>query len=165
MSPRFCFIDSITLSVVFTQRIKKIVASVVFSFLSLLVLVYSFCDLKKKKMAAILSLSVLRKLADYTISPVLRQFGYLYHYEDNVKHLTSQVEMLNAKRTDVKLLVQAATDNLEVIASEVNTWSDPTLTHQRLSITVGLVRHGKAGIGIIAIAVGIQTRTVIVSGS
>ncbi|KAK9944509.1 hypothetical protein M0R45_010073 [Rubus argutus] len=39
-----------------------------------------------------------------------------------LKHLASQVEMLNAKRTDVKLLVQAATDNLEVIASEVNTW-------------------------------------------
>lgn len=69
-----------------------------------------------------ISTSVLTKLADYTISPVLRQFGYLYHYEDNVKHLTSQVEMLNAKRTDVKQLVQAATDNLEVIASEVNTW-------------------------------------------
>ncbi|KAM5562799.1 hypothetical protein ABKV19_017810 [Rosa sericea] len=76
-----------------------------------------------KEMEAIVS-SVLGKLAEYTVEPVLRQFGYLIHYESNVARLNNQVERLNAQRRDVAEKIEAATRNSETILHEVEIWLD-----------------------------------------
>ncbi|PRQ25204.1 putative P-loop containing nucleoside triphosphate hydrolase, leucine-rich repeat domain, L [Rosa chinensis] len=74
-------------------------------------------------MEAIVS-SVLGKLAEYTVEPVLRQFGYLIHYESNVARLNNQVERLNAQRRDVAEKIEAATRNSETILHQVEIWLD-----------------------------------------
>ncbi|KAI5315339.1 hypothetical protein L3X38_044515 [Prunus dulcis] len=67
-------------------------------------------------------ISVLGKVAEYTGAPVWRQFSYLIHYKSNIEHLASQVERQGDKTNGVRLLVDAATRNLEIIAPEVETW-------------------------------------------
>ncbi|KAK9944575.1 hypothetical protein M0R45_010136 [Rubus argutus] len=66
--------------------------------------------------------SVLGKLAEYTVAPVLRQFSYLIHYDSNIENLTSQVRRLADKRDGIQLAVGAATRNLETISPEVESW-------------------------------------------
>ncbi|XP_061989776.1 uncharacterized protein LOC133708323 [Rosa rugosa] len=66
--------------------------------------------------------SVLGKLAEYTVAPVLRQFSYLIHCESNIKNLTSQAGRLADKRDGIQLAVVVATRNLETIAPEVESW-------------------------------------------
>ncbi|VVA30580.1 PREDICTED: disease resistance [Prunus dulcis] len=67
-------------------------------------------------------ISVLGKVAEYTGAPVWRQFSYLIHYKSNIEHLASQVERQGDKTNGARLLVDAATRNLEIIAPEVETW-------------------------------------------
>ncbi|XP_024192398.1 uncharacterized protein LOC112196311 [Rosa chinensis] len=66
--------------------------------------------------------SVLGKLAEYTVAPVLRQFSYLIHCESNIDNLTSQAGRLADKRDGIQLAMDAATRNLETIAPEVESW-------------------------------------------
>ena len=73
-------------------------------------------------MAAALIVSAVVGLEKYTVAPVLRQFGYLIDYQNNIAHLDNQIEMLNAQRNSVKLQVDAATRNLETILPEVELW-------------------------------------------
>ncbi|KAK9944498.1 hypothetical protein M0R45_010062 [Rubus argutus] len=67
-------------------------------------------------------LSIAGKLAEYTVAPVLRQFGYLVHFGSNVGSLNSRVERLDARRKDLERRVEAATDNLQIISTEVENW-------------------------------------------
>ncbi|KAK9944423.1 hypothetical protein M0R45_009993 [Rubus argutus] len=67
-------------------------------------------------------IAVVGKVAEYSVAPVVRQFGYLIHYESNVAHLTNQVETLTAMRDGVILKIDAATRNSETILPEVENW-------------------------------------------
>ncbi|KAK9944494.1 hypothetical protein M0R45_010058 [Rubus argutus] len=76
-------------------------------------------------------ISIAGKVAEYTVAPVLRQFGYLVHFGSNVRSLNSQVEKLDARRTDLERRVEAAKDSLQIIKSEVENWlSDAEKTIQ-----------------------------------
>ena len=64
-------------------------------------------------------ITVVGKLAEYTVEPVLRQFGYLSNYKSNVEDITMKVTTLTATRVGVQLRVDGAKRNLEVILPEV----------------------------------------------
>ncbi|XP_050379554.1 probable disease resistance protein At4g27220, partial [Argentina anserina] len=65
---------------------------------------------------------VLGKLAEYTVAPVGRQFGYLINYEKNVEHLNQKMDSLATRRDGVLLATDAAARNLETILPEVKEW-------------------------------------------
>ncbi|XP_062021169.1 disease resistance protein SUMM2-like [Rosa rugosa] len=67
-------------------------------------------------------ISVVAKLAEYTVAPVLRPLGYLINYKSNVEDLTEKVRTLTARRDGVQGLVDAAKRNLEGIRPEVELW-------------------------------------------
>ncbi|XP_050365511.1 LOW QUALITY PROTEIN: uncharacterized protein LOC126784053 [Argentina anserina] len=67
-------------------------------------------------------ITVVGKLAEYTVAPVLRQFGYLIYYKSNVKDLTVKVTTLTAKRDWVHQQREAAGRNLEAIPPLVDDW-------------------------------------------
>ncbi|KAM5562893.1 hypothetical protein ABKV19_017860 [Rosa sericea] len=69
-------------------------------------------------------ISVVEKLAECTVAPVLRQFGYLINYKSNVEDLTVKVTTLTSKRDGVQQRVEAANRNLEAILPEVQNWLD-----------------------------------------
>ncbi|KAK9944492.1 hypothetical protein M0R45_010056 [Rubus argutus] len=69
-------------------------------------------------------ISIAGKVAEYTVAPVLRQFGYLIYYKSNVEDLTEKVTSLTAKRDDVLSRVETAKRNLETISREVDNWLD-----------------------------------------
>ncbi|KAL5708550.1 hypothetical protein ACHQM5_019336 [Ranunculus cassubicifolius] len=53
---------------------------------------------------------------------VEREIGYLVHFRTNVANLKVQIELLTAKRDDVKEQIKQATMNGEVILKKVETW-------------------------------------------
>nr|XP_011463399.1 PREDICTED: disease resistance protein At4g27190-like isoform X2 [Fragaria vesca subsp. vesca] len=67
-------------------------------------------------------IAVVGKLAEYTVEPVLRQFGYLSNYKSNVEDITMKVTTLTATRDGVQLRVDGAKRNLEDILPEVQNW-------------------------------------------
>ncbi|XP_062022060.1 disease resistance protein SUMM2-like [Rosa rugosa] len=67
-------------------------------------------------------ITVVGKLAEYTVAPVLRQFGYLINYKSNVRELTEKVRTLTANRDGVQRRVNAAKRNLEDILPLVDDW-------------------------------------------
>ncbi|PRQ25300.1 putative P-loop containing nucleoside triphosphate hydrolase, leucine-rich repeat domain, L [Rosa chinensis] len=67
-------------------------------------------------------ITVVGKLAEYTVAPVMRQFGYLINYKSNVKDLREKVTSLTAKREGVLQRVDTANRNLEAILPEVQNW-------------------------------------------
>ncbi|KAK9943262.1 hypothetical protein M0R45_008876 [Rubus argutus] len=71
---------------------------------------------------AVFWLSVLGKLAEFTVAPVVRQFGYLIHYKSNIEDLTQRVTSLTAQRDGVQILVERANRNSEIILPEVENW-------------------------------------------
>ncbi|CAI9765869.1 unnamed protein product [Fraxinus pennsylvanica] len=66
--------------------------------------------------------SIVGKLAEYTVDPVLRQIKYLFFYNSNIQNLQNKVQELENKRNDVRLLVGAAERNTEIIGEEVSAW-------------------------------------------
>lgn len=67
-------------------------------------------------------ISVIAKLAEYMVVPVWRSFSYVIHYKVNLEHLTRQVERLDDRKKGLELDLDAATNNLETIAPEVESW-------------------------------------------
>ncbi|KAM4110288.1 hypothetical protein ACB094_03G183700 [Castanea mollissima] len=65
---------------------------------------------------------VVEKIADYTITAVGRQMGYLIRYKKNVVNLSNEVDELNDARDGVQRKVQAASDNVEEIEANVQRW-------------------------------------------
>ncbi|KAL6217862.1 hypothetical protein ACLB2K_011079 [Fragaria x ananassa] len=66
-------------------------------------------------------ITVVGKLAEYTVEPVLRQFGYLINYKSNVEDNTMKVTTLTATRVGVQLRVDGAKRNLEQTIQEKET--------------------------------------------
>ncbi|CAI9765868.1 unnamed protein product [Fraxinus pennsylvanica] len=66
--------------------------------------------------------SIVGKLAEYTVYPVLRQIKYSFFYNSNIQNLRTKVQELENKRNDVKLQVDAAKRNAEIIGEEVSAW-------------------------------------------
>ncbi|CAA2983181.1 disease resistance At4g27190-like [Olea europaea subsp. europaea] len=66
--------------------------------------------------------STVGKLAEYTIDPVLRQIKYLFFYNSNIQNLRGKVVDLENRRNDLKLQVDAAERNAEIIGVEVLAW-------------------------------------------
>ncbi|KAM3754640.1 hypothetical protein ACB098_03G181300 [Castanea mollissima] len=65
---------------------------------------------------------VVEKIVDYTITAVGRQMGYLIRYKKNVGNLRNEVVELEDARDGVQRKVQAASDNVEEIDANVQTW-------------------------------------------
>ncbi|CAI9764621.1 unnamed protein product [Fraxinus pennsylvanica] len=73
-------------------------------------------------MAEGIAFSIVGKLAEYTVDPVLRQIKYLFFFNSNIQDLRNKVQELENKRNDVKLQVGAAERNNEIIGEEVSAW-------------------------------------------
>ncbi|KAK9944496.1 hypothetical protein M0R45_010060 [Rubus argutus] len=69
-------------------------------------------------------ISFAAKLAEYTVAPVLRQFGYLIYYKSNVEDLTQKLASLTDQRNGVQILVNRAHRNSEIILPQVTNWLD-----------------------------------------
>ncbi|KAL5708465.1 hypothetical protein ACHQM5_019257 [Ranunculus cassubicifolius] len=61
-----------------------------------------------------------------TYSHIEREIGYFVHFRTNVANLKVQVELLSAKRNDVKEQIRQATMNGEAILNTVETWLSTT---------------------------------------
>ncbi|KAL5708463.1 hypothetical protein ACHQM5_019255 [Ranunculus cassubicifolius] len=57
-----------------------------------------------------------------TYSHIEREIGYFVHFRTNVANLKLQVELLSAKRNDVKIEIRKATMNGEAILNTAETW-------------------------------------------
>ncbi|CAI9780875.1 unnamed protein product [Fraxinus pennsylvanica] len=73
-------------------------------------------------MADVIACSVVGKLAEYTVYPVLRQVKYLFFYNCNIQNLRKNVQELENKSNDVKPRVDAAERTTEIIGEEVLAW-------------------------------------------
>ncbi|KAI7981647.1 Disease resistance protein [Camellia lanceoleosa] len=67
-------------------------------------------------------LPIVMKIGEYLVAPVGRQFGYLFSYERNIKHLEKQVQKLEDKRFGVQKSVEEAETKSETIAPDVARW-------------------------------------------
>ncbi|KAK9944422.1 hypothetical protein M0R45_009992 [Rubus argutus] len=72
-------------------------------------------------MEAIIS-PIVKKIAEYSVAPVVRQFCCLIRYKSNVAHLTNQVQHLCNKRDGVNMEVERARDALMRIDPGVESW-------------------------------------------
>ncbi|CAI9765866.1 unnamed protein product [Fraxinus pennsylvanica] len=73
-------------------------------------------------MAEGVAFSIVGKLAEYTVDPVLRQIKYLFFYDSNIRNLENKVKELENKRIGVNLRVDAAERNTEIKRKEVSEW-------------------------------------------
>ncbi|KAL4029055.1 hypothetical protein IC575_012276 [Cucumis melo] len=64
-------------------------------------------------------ISVIAKIAEYTVEPVGRQFGYLFFIRSNFQKLKTQVEKLKITKESVKHKIHAARRNAEDIKPAV----------------------------------------------
>ncbi|XP_028057315.1 uncharacterized protein LOC114261269 isoform X2 [Camellia sinensis] len=62
------------------------------------------------------------KLSDYIFPPITDRFGYLFHYNKNVKNIRELLEKLQDKRSRVQGRVHLAKRNGELIESDVERW-------------------------------------------
>lgn len=67
-------------------------------------------------------LPIVEKIAEYSVAPVVQQFGYLIRYKSNVVHLTDQVQQLCNKRDGVNMEVEPARKALMRIDPGVESW-------------------------------------------
>ncbi|XP_060973828.1 disease resistance protein At4g27190-like [Cannabis sativa] len=67
-------------------------------------------------------ISVVAKIAEYTLKPVGRQLGYLFYYTRNVEKLNTQLQQLNDAQNRLQRRVQDAQNNCQVIEADVTTW-------------------------------------------
>ncbi|GMP28316.1 hypothetical protein CsSME_00003915 [Camellia sinensis var. sinensis] len=65
--------------------------------------------------------SVTSKLLDFIFPPITNQFGYLFHYNKNVKNIRELLEKLQDKRSRVEG-GYVAKRNGELIESDVERW-------------------------------------------
>ncbi|KAM7505255.1 hypothetical protein LguiB_004159 [Lonicera macranthoides] len=79
-------------------------------------------NLGKQEMAVEIASSVLVKIAEYLVFPIVRQFGYLFYYNRNIENLRSQVEKLKEKKHGVLEEVNMAHRNCENIRCDVTKW-------------------------------------------
>ncbi|CAA2974652.1 disease resistance At4g27190-like [Olea europaea subsp. europaea] len=73
-------------------------------------------------MAEGVAFSIVGKLTEYIVDPVLRQIGYLFFFSSNIKNLQDKVQELENERNGVKRLVDAAERKAEIIGEEVSAW-------------------------------------------
>ncbi|XP_027174322.1 disease resistance protein At4g27190-like [Coffea eugenioides] len=69
-----------------------------------------------------IGLSILGKIAEKCIDPILRQFQYLIFCKSNVKSLSDNIKKLEQKETEVQQKVDRAKDNAEEIKPIVVDW-------------------------------------------
>ncbi|KAM7481065.1 hypothetical protein LguiB_005648 [Lonicera macranthoides] len=69
-----------------------------------------------------IALAIVGKIGEYLVTPIGRQFGYLFCYNNNIGNLRDQAKKLKDIRDGVQLSVSAARNNLEVIAPHVESW-------------------------------------------
>ncbi|KAJ7942921.1 Disease resistance protein [Quillaja saponaria] len=92
------------------------------------------------------AITIVAKVAEYTISPIGRQLGYLFCYKSNLNELSKKFEKLEEVKESVQHLVDAARNNGEEIERGVLNW---LRTVNEISEEVkdfqGNVRHARAG--------------------
>lgn len=62
------------------------------------------------------------KIAEYTVEPVLRQVGYLVHYQSNLGKLRTEVDVLSNSRDRMQHRVNEALKNGKAIETDVLEW-------------------------------------------
>ncbi|KAJ7960756.1 Disease resistance protein [Quillaja saponaria] len=72
-------------------------------------------------MAAIL-ISIVAKIAEYPVEPILRQISYVINFNKNVNNLGDQAQKLQALKQQVNQAIESARRNGEVIEAEVQSW-------------------------------------------
>ncbi|CAA3003949.1 disease resistance At4g27190-like [Olea europaea subsp. europaea] len=73
-------------------------------------------------MAIDIVFSIVGKLAEYAIDPILCQFKYMIFYNRKIQTLRDTVKDLEIKESDVRQLVVQAERNMEAIKSDVKDW-------------------------------------------
>ncbi|GMN68302.1 hypothetical protein TIFTF001_037360 [Ficus carica] len=69
-----------------------------------------------------ITISVVAKVAEYTVNPVCRQLGYLFYYKSNIENLKAQIQQLGYERDRLQNRVDEARRNGEEIDAEVENW-------------------------------------------
>ncbi|XP_027174329.1 disease resistance protein At4g27190-like [Coffea eugenioides] len=69
-----------------------------------------------------IALSIVGKIAEKCVDPILRQFQYLIFYKSNVQTLSDDIKKLELKETEVQQKVDRAKDNAEEIIPTVVDW-------------------------------------------
>nr|XP_027068163.1 disease resistance protein At4g27190-like isoform X2 [Coffea arabica] len=69
-----------------------------------------------------IALSIVGKIAEKCVDPILRQFQYLIFYKSNVQTLSDDIKILELKEAEVQQLVRQAKDNAEEIKPTVVDW-------------------------------------------
>ncbi|KAK7848987.1 disease resistance protein At4g27190-like [Quercus suber] len=67
-------------------------------------------------------ISIASKIAEYSVAPVGQWLCYSFHYDNNIKNMTDQVNNLEATRDGMQIRVEAAENNVENIAADVVLW-------------------------------------------
>ncbi|KAM5553554.1 disease resistance protein [Rosa sericea] len=65
---------------------------------------------------------IVGKIAEFTVAPVIRQVGYVIHYNKNLKKLESQVDDLGAARESMKRAVETEERKGREIKAGVQNW-------------------------------------------
>ncbi|GMN20643.1 hypothetical protein TIFTF001_045361 [Ficus carica] len=66
--------------------------------------------------------SVVGKIAECTVTPVVHQLGYFFHYERNIRNLRSQIQQLIHEKEKLQHLVIEATNRGDEIVQDVRDW-------------------------------------------
>ena len=67
-------------------------------------------------------IAIASKIAEYSVAPVGQWLCYSFHYDNNIKNMTDQVNKLGATRDGMQNRVKAAENNVENIAADVDLW-------------------------------------------
>ncbi|TQD95233.1 hypothetical protein C1H46_019155 [Malus baccata] len=62
------------------------------------------------------------KIEDFLVTPIRREFGYIFNYHSNLNNLKGEIEKLLDKKDGVQGLVDAAKWNGEIIKPDVQSW-------------------------------------------
>ncbi|XP_062076306.1 disease resistance protein At4g27190-like isoform X2 [Humulus lupulus] len=69
-----------------------------------------------------IAISIAGKIAEYTVAPVGRQLGYLFHYTSNVDNLKTQMQDLKDARERLQHRVEEEINNCQEIENDVRNW-------------------------------------------
>ncbi|KAJ7978147.1 Disease resistance protein [Quillaja saponaria] len=69
-----------------------------------------------------IAIAIAAKIVEFSVAPVGRQLGYLFHPKMNVEILEDELQKLQARRQDVQHLVEAAIRENQAIEYDVRTW-------------------------------------------
>ncbi|XP_059656590.1 probable disease resistance protein At1g61190 isoform X1 [Cornus florida] len=87
--------------------------------------------------------TMLEPIRDSLYKIIRRQFGYLFHYKENIKDFEDEVNKLRDAMTSVQTRVDAALNNAEVVEDNVSRWltevqsSLPTMEEDRNRLQQG----------------------------